>query len=497
MIYSLGRFTLDVSVRELRERQTGAVRHLEPKAFALLTFLVRNAERVVTRDEILDEIWGGRIVSDSVVSTTVRDLRRALDDDGHQQAKIKTIHGHGFRYVGSVETASSNMPNTKKRPVVLHFRPFSRLDGNTSDGFQEGVSEGILTELGRFGALIGLTLKDDGTQDFDLSGSVWVMGQSLRINIQLFDRTQGTHVWAERYDCPIGSTFDELDNTLRAIAATVFGRAAALVQRQALSDDSPDDLILRAQALYNQVSRSVYTDALPLLCDLVREKPDHLRAQTLLCAIYDMSGWTRWAEDVGQSRERAIYHGRKAVAIDPTDAGARTHLAEALWHAHELKEAQLQFEHAIQLNPNDVTARALFATYLTSTSRAEDALSELDQCRKLDPFELNWIPWLRADTLFSLKRYEEAIEALREVIHPINNARAVLVACYAHTDQMEAARETLQSFLNTAREEMPNPPKSIEEWEEFFSREDPGDGAEALERLMTGLKAAGLEDHIG
>ncbi|MGI9367705.1 MAG: winged helix-turn-helix domain-containing protein [Ruegeria sp.] len=496
-MYSLGRFTLDVSIRELRERQTGAVRHLEPKAFALLTFLVRNADRVVTRDEILEEIWDGRIVSDSVVSTTVRDLRRALDDDGHQQAQIKTIHGHGFRYVGAVETLASNIPKTKKRPVVLHFRPFSRLDGNTSDGFQEGVSEGILTELGRFGALIGLTLEDDGTQDFDLSGSVWVMGQSLRINIQLFDRNQGTHVWAERYDCPIGPTFDELDNTLRAIAATVFGRAAALVQRQALSGNSPDDLIIRGQALYNQVSQTVYTEALPLICELVQDSPDHLRAHALLCAIYDMGGWTGWAEDVGQARERAIFHGRKAIAIDPTDAAARTHLAEALWHAHQCKEAQLQFEQAIQLNPNDVTARALYATFLTSTSRAEDALRELDQCRKLDPFELNWIPWLRADTLFSLERYDDAIEALGEIIHPINNARALLVACYAHIGQIDAARDTLRSFLDTACEEMSNPPKSIEEWERFFSREDPGDGAEALDRLMKGLKAAGLEESFG
>ncbi|MEM9898224.1 MAG: winged helix-turn-helix domain-containing protein, partial [Pseudomonadota bacterium] len=71
--------------------------------FALLVYLVQNRERVVSRDELIDEIWGGRYVSDSVVSSRIKSARKVLGDDGRTQSFIKTIHGTGFRFVANVQ----------------------------------------------------------------------------------------------------------------------------------------------------------------------------------------------------------------------------------------------------------------------------------------------------------------------------------------------------------------------------------------------------------
>lgn len=89
-------FELDVEAAELRS-DDGRV-EVEPQVFDLLVFLARNAGRAVTKDEIIESVWSGRIVSDSAISTRINAARRALGDDGSTQKFIKTIHGRGFRF---------------------------------------------------------------------------------------------------------------------------------------------------------------------------------------------------------------------------------------------------------------------------------------------------------------------------------------------------------------------------------------------------------------
>ena len=92
-------FVLDAAQRELR--QDGAAVAMEPKVFDLLLYLIENSERVVAKDELVDAIWDGRFISDAALSTAISSLRRALGDDGHRQAFVKTMHGRGFRFVAA------------------------------------------------------------------------------------------------------------------------------------------------------------------------------------------------------------------------------------------------------------------------------------------------------------------------------------------------------------------------------------------------------------
>jgi pimeloyl-ACP methyl ester carboxylesterase/DNA-binding winged helix-turn-helix (wHTH) protein len=98
--YVFGDFELDVPTRELRSR--AGVRKLEPQVFDLLVLLVEERERVVTKDEILDAVWGSRFVSESALTSRVKSLRQALDDDGRAQRVIRTVHGRGYRFVADV-----------------------------------------------------------------------------------------------------------------------------------------------------------------------------------------------------------------------------------------------------------------------------------------------------------------------------------------------------------------------------------------------------------
>src|SRR3954463_6332097 len=93
-------FEIDASQQELR-RGTEVV-HIEPQVFDLLVHLVRNRARIVSKDELIETIWQGRIVSEAALSSRINAARKAIGDDGSAQTFIKTLHKRGFRFVGEV-----------------------------------------------------------------------------------------------------------------------------------------------------------------------------------------------------------------------------------------------------------------------------------------------------------------------------------------------------------------------------------------------------------
>ncbi len=101
MIYEFGSsFELDTDAAEIRE--SGAVVPVEPQVFDVLAYLVEHRDRVVSREELLDNIWGSRYVSESALTSRLKSARRALGDDGRTQAVIRTIHGRGYRFVAPI-----------------------------------------------------------------------------------------------------------------------------------------------------------------------------------------------------------------------------------------------------------------------------------------------------------------------------------------------------------------------------------------------------------
>ena len=100
MLFHLGNFVLDPGRRELRSGTK--VLAVEPQVFDLLEFLIRNRTRVVSKDDLLAAVWGGRIVSDSAIAARINAARQALGDNGREQRFIRTIPRKGFRFVGEV-----------------------------------------------------------------------------------------------------------------------------------------------------------------------------------------------------------------------------------------------------------------------------------------------------------------------------------------------------------------------------------------------------------
>ena len=203
MVLVFGEHRLDIDRRELH--RGAELVDLEPKAFDLLVFLVRNNDRVVSKSELLDAVWNGRIVSESALTTRLNALRRGLGDDGATQRLIRTVTRKGVRFVGQVMEIADPALTDKPSIAVLAFQ---NLSGDPEqEYFADGMVEEITTAIARCPWLfviarnssfrykgkpidVSQTARELGVR-YVLEGSVRKAGNRVRIAGQLIELDDG------------------------------------------------------------------------------------------------------------------------------------------------------------------------------------------------------------------------------------------------------------------------------------------------------------------
>jgi TolB-like protein len=247
--------TLDTDRREL-SRGSDSI-SVEPQVFDLLTYLVENRERVVTKDDLIASVWGGRIVSDSTLTSRINAARKAVGDSGDNQMLIRTIARKGLRFVGEVRVQSKSAERAKatdptpvesheptrlasplaERPAIAVL-PFTNMSGDPEqEYFSDGISEDLITALSKLrwffviarnssfiykGKAVHMkqVAKELGVS-YVVEGSVRKSDDRVRITAQLNDVATGSHVWAEHYDRGLADVFAVQDEITEAIVAAI------------------------------------------------------------------------------------------------------------------------------------------------------------------------------------------------------------------------------------------------------------------------------------
>src|ERR1700756_3460060 len=243
---------LDTERRELLRGGSEQI-PLQPQVFDLLVHLIENRGRVVTKDDLIELVWGGRIVSDSALTSRINAARAAVEDDGKTQKFIRTMPRKGFRFVADVEERpNASRPSgsgeerveAPRRPLPLPDRPaiavlaFENMsDDPEQEYFCDGISEDILTALSKVRWFFVVARNSSFTYKgravhikeiaeelgvrYVLEGSVRRGGDRVRITAQLSDATTGSHVWAAKYDRELTDVFAVQDEITNAIAAAI------------------------------------------------------------------------------------------------------------------------------------------------------------------------------------------------------------------------------------------------------------------------------------
>ncbi len=504
-----------IQVREIY--RAGMLVSAEPKVFDLLTYLILHRDRAVDKNELQDEIWPGAIVTEASLTRCVMKARRVIGDKPKAPTGIKTIRGHGYRFSLDVEEIGLEPAGRPKLPLPskpsVAVLPFANLSGDPEqDYFSEGISEDIITELSRIRSIFVIARHssfifkkaDDNIKNiaedlgvaYIVDGSVRKSAGKVRVNVRLADAQRDVQIWSERYDRELEDLLLLQDDVTAAIAATIGGRVEATRARKRLDGSGVEayDLLMQAQALYYVVSRDAAEQARALLERAIEIDPHNARALGLLAAVYSMMSWSFWAADNEAARKRSSELGRRSLELDDSDSLTQALVAEILFDCGSPELAEHHFRRALALNPNDIAARALFASKLAASGRADEGLEHLAVGERLDPFGLSWIPWVKGFVMFSARRFDESASALMSMANPPNEARFLLAASLGRLNRRSEAKAPILEFLHCARQEMPNyPGDTLDEWTPYLARMvDYGD-IEDFEFLIESLRLAGWD----
>ena len=522
MRYLFEDFALDTDRRELR-RGFDAI-PLAPQVFDLLAHLIRNRERVVSKDDLVATIWNGRAISNSALTTRINAARSVIGDSGEQQRLIRTLLRKGVRFVGEVREqtptadAAPAVAEQPKSGLALPDRPsiavlsFTNMSGGSEqDYFADGMVEDITTALSKVrwvfvvsrnsafaykGRQIDIrqAARELGVR-YVLEGSVRKIGVRVRITAQLIDAASGAHVWAERYDRDLADIFAVQDEITEQVVAALEPQlyAAEGIRTNRKPPDSLDawECVVRALSLMNSRARPDIAAARDLLQKAIALDPGYGQAHSLLSFLTTLQVHLGW-EPLEKSLAVASDAAHKALLLDSEDPWARVATGYVLAWSRRANEAIIEYEKALVLNPNFAIAHWLLALALCYLGRGADAMIHGDQAERLSPRDLlargnaGVSNNVRAIACFIEGRHEEGIGFARKAIIESPNLapayRALIVNC-ALAGDIAGARAGLQTLKCLV-------PEISVEWVKHFlhpyMREDD------RKRYAEGFRLAGL-----
>lgn len=402
MRYCFENCTLDVDRRELR--RDGILQAVEPQVFDLLLLLIENCERVVGHDEIFQEVWRNRIVSDAALSVRIGAARRAIGDSSVEQRLIRTLRKKGFRFVGAlreslwpIESEGTDGGANERDgtgnifdQATIAILPFS-FEHQECRRFSEEMVENIMVGLSRVPWLhvvsnLSLTKQHQKIDTWRaarssgaahiLQGRLRLVAGVLRIFVELVDSETGRQIWLERYDEPLVGEHRKLVAQVVTALKKHLSRAALLnAWRRQTGDLAVWDCILRAIALINTRRKSDWKLAGKLLLEAVKRDPASVQAHALLSYVTTVgvaAGWGHRKAALVLSFDAA----HRALALNCDDPWAQVALGFAMAWARRPEDALLHYQRAIRLDPAFSYARTLLGAALCYLGEHRSALTE-------------------------------------------------------------------------------------------------------------------------
>jgi TolB-like protein/cytochrome c-type biogenesis protein CcmH/NrfG len=479
---------LDVARRELRRGVEPIA--VEPQVFDLLVYLVENRDRVVSKDDLIASVWGGRIVSDSTLTSRINAARTAVGDSGEDQKVIRTIARKGLRFVGEVRTqpngavpahAAASAPDEIREPSrpalplpdrpAIAVLPFINMSGDPEqEYFSDGISEDIITALSKLrwffviarnssfiykGKAVHMKqIAEELGVGYVVEGSVRKSGDRVRITVQLNDAATGSHLWAERYDRGLADVFAVQDEITEAIVAAIEPQLYAAenfhAQRKPPGSMDAWDLVMRALSHYWRVTRQDNVVAQALLEKAISIDPNYGQALGVLAASHTFSAHMGWA-DMATAAPIAECAALAAILADSEDAWAHHALGCVYLHTRRFDDSLAEFELALRLNPNFSLAQGYYGLALSYCGRWEEADVAARRALRLsprDPFSAVYYG-IAAYAQFIGRNYAEAMRLAREGLRQRGDfvgAHRVLTAAAGMAGEADVAKAALQEL---------------------------------------------------
>jgi len=482
MTLSFGDFTIDVERRELTCAKAPV--HVEPQVFDLLVYLVQNRDRVVSKDDLIASVWGGRIVSDSTLTSRINAARTAIGDSGEDKKLIRTIARKGLRFVGTLReepvTSPAAAASGQSRPTFplpdkpsIAVLPFDNLSTDPDQSYlADGIVEAITAALSCIRSFFviarnsafaykgrAVNVREIGSElgvAYLLEGSVQKSGNRIRIIVQLIETEGGAHIWTVRHDGTIDDIFDLQDRITEQVAGALQPsiRIAEIERslRKRPQDLGAYDYAMRAMPHVWALEKEESTKALELLGKALAIDPDYPLALSLAGWCHAQRSVYNWVDDIAGSQASARMLAERAAELSGNDSLILAVLGAVHTFVRNHGTARVLLERALALDPNAAWAWSRLGWLENYADRPERAIENFERALRLSPLDpMNFNNHVGMGSAREIARnYDKAAAHYRRALEERPNAVWIyrnLASSLSGAGRMEEARQAYAEML--------------------------------------------------
>jgi len=478
LIYQFNQITLDTA--QYRLSLSGKTVAVEPQVFDLLVYLVEHKDRVVTRVELLENLWKGKVVSDSALGARLKDARKAVGDSGKKQEVIKTIHGRGYQFITPIKefkpgsfsekvysstqqgvSAESNKPSI----AVLQFTNLS--DDPKQHYFSDGMATNICSRLSRVRSLLvksGYNFDSNKTPlsqiskelevDYLLTGSVQREDDHVRVFVELKDGASGEIKWSEHFDRQGTRVIDIQDEIAREITGTLWS------YKGAIRDAAHDKLLRKPTQDFNAfdfILKGIYHKEKFTAKDQLQAHECFDKAIELDSDSAEALGWRAWAhiidiamgwsDDNAVTLAQAYSDARRAIELDPYSEMGHWALGEAFITDKNYERGFEEYDKALEINPNNPDLIVTKGTELSIYGQFDDGIELIHQGIEFNKHHPEWYFWHLGIACFAANRLADAIKAFNRMNSQNKDTLIYLSASYALTGELGEAKKHVSELF--------------------------------------------------
>ncbi len=473
----VGEWLLDPATNEIS--RGGERVHLEPKAVDLLLALARRANEVVSREELLAQVWAGVFVGDDVLTQGVIKLRKALGDASGEPRYIQTIPKRGYRLIADVtwpDQEPGAVPGDSRRrvywiagacvlavavllglwrhlvetnsplammsadairaaqidtsPKVIVY-PFREIAGDTRQSLlARGFTSRLITDLGRFPGVRVIALPaqslqspaqgESGRGSYVVTGDVQSTADKIRLYIRLVDAASGEALWSEQYDRPYSDLLALQDELTQQVLGKLRLKVSDAEKRRRAQPYTRNlqayEYFLRAQAALIVRRKSDNELARDFYLKAIELDPSFARARAGLALTYAADRRNNWTSDAKVALAKASELAQTALQLDPDSPEVHFAVAFVSMERGALSDAIGSLRTALRLNPSYADAYALLAGIATYDGRPAETIPLIQVAMRLAPNSGYLYSLILGRAYFFLGDTDSALLNLRQAV---------------------------------------------------------------------------------
>ncbi len=410
---------------------------VEPRVLDVLRALLDRQGEVVTREELIDTVWGVEFGGDERLSRAISLLRKALGDKRGDHKHIETIPKRGYRLRGKAANAAPAAAPVVQSDNMLAILPFANISADTENAF---LADGLCLDLTNLLSRVpeqkvaphSSAIRYRGSEQspmeigqelgvrYVVSGAIQRSGHDIRLRIQLTDATTGAAIWSNKYDAKLDDFFELQDDIIRSISTTINSELNASAFKAVLA--RPDfNLTVYEHVQAAEAERWTYNRAaagriVAHLRAAHEMEPDNVMVLAGLIGQLSQNVMSNWTNDPAGTMTEVQGLLKKAQAIDPNHPDILLAAGITATMSGRADQAVPYLERAAELDPNNPHTRALLGWMHCALNKDPASIDFIRSAERDAPHHPRFSIWAnyRGHAEFAIGNFEASLEALEE-----------------------------------------------------------------------------------